>query len=165
MEHQPFWWKQKPGKMGIFDGDVLSYRRVYKCVLYILTRTSPKTQFARTKTVPNMYPNKISCTEGTSHINVGTSPKSCNFHFESSMREINIAVLVLHAIASNFLVQLLLILPPHTPRSGSLQQLALTSKKIQFHSGATIIVRPGKTGNGGWKHDQWWFFEGRPWSW
>lgn len=81
-----------------------------------LTRMSPKTQFARTKTVPNMYPNKISCTEGTSHINiinVGTSPKSYNFHFESSMREINIAVLVLlHAIASNFLVQLLLILPP-----------------------------------------------------
>lgn len=89
------------------------------CLIHIvncLTRTSPKTQFARTKTVPNMYPNKISCTEGTSHINVGTSPKSCNFHFESSMREINIAVLVLHAIASKFLVQLLLILPPpHSP--------------------------------------------------
>lgn len=84
-----------------------------------LTRTSPKTQFvcecalfgARTKTVSNMYPIKISCTEGTSHINVHTSPKSCNFHFESSMREINIAVLLLHAIASKFLVQLLLILP------------------------------------------------------
>lgn len=120
------------------------------CLIHIvncLTRTSPKTQFARTKTVPNMYPNKISCTEGTSHINVGTSPKSCNFHFESSMREINIAVLVLHAIASNFLVQLLLILP--TLPGKSLQQLALTSKKIQFHSGATIIVRPGNHRNGG----------------
>ena len=160
MEHQPFWWK-KTRKDGDFPWRFVKLPEgiyIYMCLLHIvngLTRMSPKTQFVcecAYYLVPaqKLFPTCIQ----TKSLALRVHPTLMLVHLPRAGISISNPLWGISTLLCSYCMQLHQIFwsnfcwsfSPHTPRSGSLQQLALTSKKIQFHSGATIIVRPGKTG-------------------